>query len=150
MRCPDCQKFVSFDAEVEPEEQNGPEFDGTGVEAEYRRVLTCQECGTELKESMITVMAEVEWGKDTTPADECPGENAVEGEHEWEIEDASAEATIGTIDRDRHGKKIKNPRYMKITYGVNISGTVKCANCNAEGTYNGDAAETASGFDELT
>ena len=49
MRCPDCNKFVSFD-EADPEVNTlGIDEDGQ-VNAEVRIVNTCADCGTELKE----------------------------------------------------------------------------------------------------
>lgn len=58
MRCPDCNKFVSFDAEVEPEVQES--FDPrTGVVSiDVRIVNACAECGAELKEASFQFEAE--------------------------------------------------------------------------------------------
>ena len=51
MRCPDCNKFVSFD-EGEPKVQS-IEIDTSGVKCEVRIVMNCGECGQELKEAIV-------------------------------------------------------------------------------------------------
>lgn len=51
MRCPDCNKFVSFDTEQDPEESNAS-IDAQGhVAINVRIVNSCADCGTELKEA---------------------------------------------------------------------------------------------------
>jgi hypothetical protein len=52
MRCPDCNKFVSFD-EADPEVNDLDVSDNGSVTASVRIVNTCAECGTELKEAML-------------------------------------------------------------------------------------------------
>lgn len=61
MRCPDCSKFVSFnepEAEVTGEEVRivavGPKC-SVNISAEVRVYLSCGDCGTELKETNISV-----------------------------------------------------------------------------------------------
>ena len=44
MRCPQCSKFVPYDTEVEPEEQDAPAAEGGTFTASYRRVLNCEWC----------------------------------------------------------------------------------------------------------
>lgn len=54
MRCPDCNRFVAFDYEQEPEVDLSPMFTGlqeVTTEITVRHLLTCAECGTELKEA---------------------------------------------------------------------------------------------------
>jgi hypothetical protein len=52
MRCPDCNKFVSYgEAEVEV---SAEELNEDAVSAEVRVMLPCAECGTELKEANLT------------------------------------------------------------------------------------------------
>lgn len=63
MRCPDCNKFVSYDESAEPEAMLEVETDGTDeatVSGTVRVVLTCAECGTELKETSFDVDETVE------------------------------------------------------------------------------------------
>ena len=51
MRCPDCEKFVPF--EPGDPEISGEEVDNGTVTGQVRIVLTCGECGTELKEANL-------------------------------------------------------------------------------------------------
>ena len=51
MRCPDCNKFVSYD---EPEvEVNSINVNGEAVTASVRVALNCADCSTGLKEAEI-------------------------------------------------------------------------------------------------
>lgn len=45
MRCPDCNKFVSFDTDVEPDVSLDVADDG-GVSGSCRIVNACADCGT--------------------------------------------------------------------------------------------------------
>src|SRR4051812_457683 len=54
MRCPDCQKFVSFDTDTEPEIDVDVDDDGT-VSGTVRIVNTCSECSQELTEANLDV-----------------------------------------------------------------------------------------------
>lgn len=142
MRCPDCSKMVSFDTDMEPEEQDAVEVgsDGTITAGSYRRMLGCAECGTELKESTLEIN-----GQQLEVPEKCKdGE-----EHDWEVEDASVSATERTQSKDRNGKPIKSARYAKRFYGIEVQVKAKCAHCEAvaEGTFSAD--EQASSFEEL-
>lgn len=144
MRCGSCQKFVSFDTEVEPEEQAFDVTEDGTVDAEYRRVLTCADCGDELKETTLTLEAQVE------PTGEEPKEPCKDDEHAWEQDgDPDVEATMRVQDKDRHGKQIKSARYMTTFYGVRISGDAKCSKCGQAGHYQAEDEAAASSFDEL-
>lgn len=133
MRCPSCEKFVSYDTEVEPEESGEPQVDGDTVTAEYRRVLTCGECSEELKESNIEVQCEIELEKAAGCKSNDPPESC-----DFEVETCEVEATedIGS-------------RYKATLYGCHVTGTVKCQKCGVEGKFEGDNSERASSFDEL-
>jgi hypothetical protein len=106
MRCPSCSKFVSYDTDVEPEEQGDAELDGTSLTVSYRRVLACAECGDELKEATIEVAADIDFPDGIDP-DNCPGSEDDQAErepgaevpkasHDWEIE-VNVEPTTNTI-----------------------------------------------------
>jgi hypothetical protein len=154
MRCPDCNKFVSFDTEVEPEEENEPEIDGSTFRASYRRVLQCGECGTDLKSATIELEVDVEITgapndkepegckrpDDADPDDETP-------EHEWSF-DLDVQPTERTQTKDRHGKAIKLSRYMRRFYGVSVTGAASCMKCDAEAKIEVEDDQQASGFDE--
>lgn len=53
MRCPECNKFMSFDDSAEPELDL--DTDGGEVNGSARIVLTCAECGTEMKDATFAV-----------------------------------------------------------------------------------------------
>jgi len=103
MRCPDCSKFVSL--ELQEPEENSAEFDpqtGT-IEAEYRLVRNCADCGTELKETTISLSGEVDVA-----------------EHQGEGHELTAEFTAEATE-DGGG------RYAKSYFGVSCICTVTCS-----------------------
>lgn len=59
MRCPDCNKFVSYDESAEPE-VNDLQISEGNVTGQVRVLLTCAECGTELKEANFDIDVSVE------------------------------------------------------------------------------------------
>lgn len=141
MRCPSCEKFVSYD-EPELEEQE-PEVDGDNVRLEVRMSLNCADCGDELKETTFELETEV-----TSPdvEDNAPCASG----HEWTAELNSCDATDRYQDKDRNGKTITNFRYRKHLYGVEAQVSVKCSVCNHEETFTMKDETQASAFDELT
>lgn len=143
MRCPDCAKMVSYDTEVEPEVTQDPEVvDGT-VTMTVRRILGCGECGTELKDTELELEMEVQPGAHE-------GDEQAECDHEWELEnDPDVSNTERRATHDRHGKPIRNHRYQRQFYGVEVEGSVKCSKCGLAGEFKGDAEEQASGMSEL-
>lgn len=132
MRCPDCNKFVSFE-DGEPEVESIDVDDAGGVTASVRVVDTCAECSTELREYTFELEGEpaFEDGKDH---DEHGG---------MEIEHDDPERT------ERMSGDAKTPfRYRKRFIGVIVHYTVTCE-CGA--TYEGDLADDvqASSMEEL-
>jgi hypothetical protein len=146
MRCPSCNKFVSYDTDVEPEENN-QEIDGTTFNASYRRVLTCGDCGEELKEAEIEVSYDFSGDIEEVEKSEKT-ETKEEHEHSFEIESCDVEATTGAVTKDRHGRPIRNSRYMATLYGVECQVEVKCE-CGATASFTTEESERASSFDEL-
>lgn len=142
MRCPDCNKFVSYD---EPQcEVNSVELDGSTVRASVTVQLNCQDCGNTLKDAEIEGESdfEHECKGDTLPKFDKTGE-------QFEIEnDGDAEGTSRTQDKDRHGKQIKSARYMKTFYGFDIQPEVKCLKCGESFHVDISGEEQASGFNE--
>lgn len=152
MRCPNCNKFVPFDTEVEPEEQ-GQEVGGTTFTASYRRVLQCGECGEDLKEATLEV--EYDFSKDVQAEDEAEegdGSKREPHEHEFEIESCDVEATTGAVTKCRDGRPIRSSRYMKTLYGVKCAVEVKCGvdGCEAQASFECEQDEQASAFEELS
>src|SRR5438045_7117871 len=120
MRCPDCNKFVSYD---EPQcEVASVSLDGESVSASVTVQLNCQDCGTTLKDAEIEAQAEFQH--------ECTAPRAKDwkaNQEQFEIEnDGDAEGTSRTQNTDRHGKPIRLSRYMKTFYGFTLEPEIKC------------------------
>ena len=150
MRCPDCNKFVSYD---DPQcEVNSVEIDGTTIRASVTVSLNCQDCGGTLKDSEIE--AECDFDHECKPKSERPKEQAPEadykeGEDQFEIEsDGDAEGTNRLQDKDRHGKQIKSSRYMKSFYGFTMEPEIKCRKCGEVFSVTLEGEEQASAFNE--
>lgn len=144
MRCDNCAKMVSYDTDVEPEVQDDPSFEGDTVSFSVRRVLTCQDCGSEMKETTL------DFNLDMTLSEDKPTSTPCEDGHEWELDgELSLEPTTEMQTKDRHGKPIKSARYMKTMYGVEASGEAVCQHCGQKATFSGNESCQASGFDEL-
>lgn len=149
MRCPDCNKFVSYD-EQEPELD--VQLDGATIEGTCRVVLPCAECGGELKEYTFDISVDVE-SEHTCPAEE-PEEGWPEDEEQFELisENADFLSDLQTEYWDRKAKKmrpIKNYRYARTYYGATLTFDVKCLRCEEEFGITEEVKEQASAFDEL-
>lgn len=120
MRCPSCQKFVSFDEpEVEEQSYELEEFDSGEVQitGEYRLVLRCGECGSEeLKETTFAFDEFVD----------IPEEHQGEGHGEYELSADDPSGFTETQTTDRQGKTIQNPRYRRTYYGMTANWTIAC------------------------
>jgi hypothetical protein len=103
-RCPDCNKFVSYE-EQEPEVTI--EVDGGAITGTARIVNACQDCGTELTEFTFEVSQEIE------DADAHEGDS-----HEMSVETSLEERTTRTEGRGR------KPRTF---YGFSCHYTVACS-----------------------
>lgn len=153
MRCPDCNKFVPYD-EPQVEEQNCDVSDGE-VQGEVRVVLTCAECGTELKEHSFEIAHAIEHECDPAAYEEHQA-SLEEDDRTSEDEDPTYELVSSDNwnpsdyyeDKDRNGKPIKNPRYQKHYYGFEGTVTVQCSKCGEEFEVEIKDHEQASGFDE--
>lgn len=157
MRCPDCNKFVAYDTEQEPEvgDEDVTGSDGLyTVTAEVRRVLSCAECGTELKDLSFSLSAEVAVDEPCTREDEDeddkPSPAAPEGEaappepsvkietehsHEFEVDSVDVEPT-----EEGSGKKRK--------FGYSGEVTIRCIECDHEETVHVEDAAFSSEFEE--
>ena len=142
MRCPDCNKFVSFD-EGEPELQS-IDINGNSVTCEVRIVMNCAECGQELKEAMLDMDADVDTGI---------GGDDVEHNgngHELSVEEQGIEST----SRSGYFKKgvfvPAGGRYAKTYYGASVEFRVTCS-CDESWEYVGTMEDDvqASAMDEL-
>lgn len=142
MRCPNCEKFVSYDEpEVEIEEGEISEAGENKfkADAQVRIVLKCAECGEELKEANEDI--EIEFEHKCTESD-----FAVE---ELSLNDVSGEGYSRVETSDKRGKKIKNPRYMKTYYGAEVTFDIGCGLCGEDLVGSEKVECQASAFDEL-
>ena len=126
-RCPDCNRFVALNTEVDPEVElqaelteeegeNGEKGDITvNLTGTVRIVNECADCGTELTEFTFDVDA-----SETVSRPEGLNEVPDEGELSGEEDITRTEDYVTT---DRKGKPITNPRYQKKLYG--FSGQVE-------------------------
>lgn len=145
MRCPDCNKFVSYE---EPEaELNSVDLNDSSLHASVRVILKCAECSQELKDAEIETDTDIEH--------DCKKKLAVEhkeksGDPLFEIEsDGEPQGTDRTQTTDRHGRQIRNSRYMRRYYGFTLETEVKCLCCEEKFIVTLEGEEQASGFNEL-
>lgn len=156
MRCPDCNKFASFDTEVDPEGELTIDEEGT-ITGEVERPLNCADCSTLLKSATFSVdqdlneIVDIKQNLDEI-LDIKPGETTYcTKAHDWDWVNAGTPSISPTEryeDKDRHGKKIKHTRFMKHMYGIEVTGEVSCKDCPAVGVYSFSDEEAASSFDE--
>jgi hypothetical protein len=119
MRCPDCNKFVGFDSDSEPEIDVSIDANGQ-ITGSCRIVNTCAECGTELKEGNFEIEA------DACEAVKHHWLDLPEGPHSFDVE-AEGSRTDFMKNTDRDGKPITSSRYMKHMYGAEVTLAVTCS-----------------------
>lgn len=150
MRCPDCNRFVSYDDGNDPEPEL--DFDNGEVTGTVRILLTCAECGTELKEGTFEVSVPMEdelqahlrekhpemVSKGTLP-DGSEVESFDYGY--FEVSDNGSELTTRTTGSGRG---------MRTFYGHDTAFTVECTNCHEEWSDAVSEDMQASDMDELT
>lgn len=134
MRCPDCNKFVSYD---EPEVEATVDDVVSTVDGEVTVsvsvdiALNCAECGTELKRASLSGDCEVKFPDDLKP---CSDEDG----HMWECDEVDAEGS----------SRSEGKGWAKTFYGASLTGEVKCPHCDQTGEVTGTVEEQASAFDE--
>lgn len=120
MRCPDCNKFVSYEGDEEPVIDSDDISEDGDISLEVTITKNCGECGSEIAQMSLTL-----------------GENVDLGEHHGkgheitlEVEDPTQTERYETTYYDRRAKKrkpIKSPRYYRHYFGVEVPYTVKCS-----------------------
>lgn len=132
MRCPDCNKFTSYDDGAEPEVQSGPDVNEDAVvTASVRIVLPCADCGTELKEATFDL---------EEPPDDADFAAAHRGEgHSLSVEETGCSMTSRSEGRGRGTRTF---------YGADLDVTVTCE-CGAKVEFTLSDEERASSMDEL-
>ncbi len=148
MRCPDCNKFVSYEDPPECEVQSC-EVVEKSVEMTVRVILKCADCGNELKDAEIEGEAEIEHQCSEPEKFEKMDDDGhemftLEGDY-----DAATEPDSRTEQKDRNGRTIKLARYMKTYYGFKADLDVKCNCCEEAFKVEMNGEEQASGFNEL-
>lgn len=155
-RCPDCNKFVSYDDSTEPEVD--ADVDETGhVTGTVRVVLTCAECGAELREASfdldVDLSAEVEAHRENRPKPPCAdcGQPYADHHPRWpeeypealncpvDSEPSAVYAEPAEPDDDGHELEVEveevelttrtegKGRGLKTFYGFHAKVTVKCS-----------------------
>jgi len=117
MRCPDCNKFVSFDADTEPEVSDEEVSEEGLVTASVRIVNACAECGTELTEASFDL--EIDLTKECLAHIE--DSEKPEDAHEFTVDFESA----------RNDRSEGRGRAVRTFYEVAVDATVTCA-CDDE------------------
>lgn len=131
MRCPDCSKFVSYDDSGDPEVDVTIDEDGN-ISGTVRIILTCAECGTELKAADFDVSEKFEgW------------EGHVGDKHDLSVETGSSSISQR---RDNPGRPA---RYQRQYYGHETSLEIHCS-CQADTVDTVEFADDtmASGMEE--
>lgn len=155
MVCPSCNKFPSF--EIGDPESDSLDAENGIVTGTVRLVLTTACCGDEAKEANFDV--ELDLQDALTDALKEAGVENPDLEAEGVEFDVTSEDVSGDDryeDKDRRGKQIKNSRYMKHFYCVDLNVTVACKYPNGDkdpisvtvdGTWHDEIQ--ASAMDEL-
>jgi hypothetical protein len=131
MRCDQCNKFASYDDSTDPEVDVDLSDDGS-FSGQVRIVLTCADCGQELKESTFDFDGEV------------PEE--ILAEHKGDEHSLSFEAGDNELLTRSEGKG----RYTKTFYGYRAGLDLSCT-CQSEGLWSTEFTDDvqASHMDEL-
>ncbi len=173
MRCPSCEKFVSYDdGKVDEVEVDLDEETGT-VTITGRVVLPCAECGDELKELNVDETVETEDKFKQTPIESVrscvPAEfvkvvteawmkKNTKTTYEWEGGDPEPEfhertQTTVKVPIKKKGKvvgyktkPIKSSRYMKTYKGVSVEGTLVRVTVFADPVFPGSKARDPIDF----
>ena len=137
MRCPDCNKFVSYDDSTDPEVELEVDEEGS-VTGTVRIVLTCADCSTELKDAEFEVDVDAQ-----DFAEEHKGDG-----HELSVEDNG----ISLVSRQESvNPKTKKPipfRYRRSYYGAAGSIDVSCS-CGGNQSFEWEEEVQASGMNEI-
>jgi hypothetical protein len=177
MRCPDCNKFVSF-TDPEVEIHNVSTTEGS-ISVSGRVYLACVECGTELKERSFDLDADLihECASICTCGHEEPDHHSDEVDEDGEpitscrIGSCSCEeydeenrepdfSNVGESDVDsevddsyepqfdKRGKPVK-ARYQRHYFTIKLYGEAECTACEERVAFSMEEKFSASDMDEL-
>lgn len=151
-RCNDCNKFVSYEGDEEPEDDQ--EFEAEQIDdglvkvtGSMARLLNCGECGSELKRATIEFEEEIPFEHDAGCPTFLDDEDEKHEDPDFEVE-AEMYANERSQTHDRHGKPIKNYRYRRTFYGIEGTATITCTHCQATAEVELTGEEQASAFEE--
>ena len=130
MRCPDCEKMVSYE-DPPTVEALDTQVEGNLVVVQVRIVLNCAECGSELKELVADLEVEIEH--------ECPKAED-DKEPEFELTNSQEWTGEGFFVREKG----------KTFYGADVSADVSCSLCEEDINVATQVKETGGNFDDLT
>lgn len=158
MRCPDCNKFVSFDEPAIEILDEAVDNEGT-VTGEAQITLACAECGLGLSSTTIPFEVQIDHKCKEKESEGEPKEEVLVGEtgapeeegeeeEEFEVEMDDPEPTEDFKPKTTKQGKPVSPRYQK-HYGATISGKVICQKCWEEIPFEVSVEEQASAFDSL-
>lgn len=145
-RCNDCNKFVSYNTEMEPELENEDVDGGTHMTATVRRVLGCSECGSELKSFEFDVDVDfaehLEEHQKKCVAKE-DGEEVEYEDHSWSVEIELTPTEGIAEETNAKGRKVK-----KTAYGYEGQATLTCDQCECTVEFPVSGQESVSSFEE--
>lgn len=155
-RCEDTGKFESYDGlEIEID---STEVDDEGlVNIDITVNRTCAGCGGYHKTASISEGGEVDLDAHNERCREviAPGSDPDADDAEdifedrtWSVVNESAEELERTETKDRKGRPIKNPRYMRTYLGATVTVEVQCSLCERTEDVVIEAVEQASGFED--
>jgi hypothetical protein len=128
----------------DPEVQSLEIEEDGAIDAEVRLCLLCAECGEEMKESVFEF--------EDRPAEiarHVLEHNEANTDYELSIEEDETEASDRFQTKDRHGRTIKNFRYRRHFYSVELRATAHCS-CGASFEVSFSDEVQASGMEDLT
>jgi len=125
MRCDQCNKFTSFDSDVDPDVSI--DISQGAISGEVRIVNQCADCGQDLKDASFLIDENVDDEIKTHEESKPKGT-----EHVYEVSFDDASRTDRMENKTRTGKPIRNPRYMKHMYGAEGTIVVRCS-CDEAG-----------------
>jgi hypothetical protein len=114
MRCPGCNKFVSYE-EVDPEVDLSLDWSGDTptISGSVRIVNACEDCGEELKEATFDIYVDAKVGANEESF-------KAHKEHELSVEPGEVERTCRSEGKGRGAKTF---------YGASVEIVVTCMTC---------------------
>lgn len=138
MRCTDCNRYVTFDSDVEPEVDVEITYGDDGnvyVQGNVRIANNCADCGSEMTEASFDVDETVH----LIHEEGCERKE----EDEPSFDDPEAERF------DEYDPPGKPTRYSKHMYGASMTVEASCRSCGAKGSVEWRDSVQSSGMSPL-